>query len=622
MATDQSSSGPGTVRGYERKRGQSEVVDRSGSDDIDRTDVTFRGFLEIRLNGATVSRRRLSESHLVVGRVPGVQLLLDHHTVSRRHAEMFCDPFGRWWIRDLGSTNGTLINDEPITERVLTPADRIGIGDFQLTFHLEQASEQPKPQARAVEDDNPAAVRTLLDFDQPRISATQLRNLLEFSRRLLDIQDGRERLGELLRLMVTKELHGSMAVALRIQKDGSTKMLTRPFLQGGVTSDERAYISRRVIQTLRETREPVVGTNLTSTEDSSMGTVPSHTIASSDELTRSGMRSKARELLSKINVSEMPAVDLTISRRVMEMMVVACPLAPPRTDDQELDVLYVTLPPDFASVEWFSLIQLAAEVYVQGESAAMARKHAQAHAAIERELETARQIQRALLPKALDFPRLDLAVSFEPCKWVGGDYADIVPMADGRLLLAVADVCGKGLQAALVTSSLHTMVRATADTGRSLTELMERVNRHLCGWVPTHSFVTMVAIALSPSTGEIECVNAGHPPVLISSPRGLLRTLQSAANAPLGISPTAMDSERTVLHPGEVLAMYTDGLTELRNESKEMLGQERLGENFARFTAASSEVSSIAAAISKMVEDFRGTQLPEDDRAFILARRR
>src|SRR5262245_15382643 len=87
----------------------------------------WKGFLDIRLNNGSISRRLLTESHVVIGRIPGVQLLLDHHTVSRRHAEMFCDPFGRWWIRDLGSTNGTLVNDEPVSEKVLRPTDRLAM---------------------------------------------------------------------------------------------------------------------------------------------------------------------------------------------------------------------------------------------------------------------------------------------------------------------------------------------------------------------------------------------------------------------------------------------------------------------------------------------------------------
>src|SRR5262249_61703183 len=106
----------------------------------------WKGFLEIRLDGGAPMRRMLAESHVVIGRIPSVQLMLDHHTVSRRHAEMFCDPFGRWWIRDLGSTNGTLVNDEAVAERVLSPGDRVSIGDYTIAFNLEP-SEGARPVA-------------------------------------------------------------------------------------------------------------------------------------------------------------------------------------------------------------------------------------------------------------------------------------------------------------------------------------------------------------------------------------------------------------------------------------------------------------------------------------------
>jgi serine phosphatase RsbU (regulator of sigma subunit)/pSer/pThr/pTyr-binding forkhead associated (FHA) protein len=546
----------------------------------------WKGYLEIRLNGGSVSRRILSESHVVIGRVPGVQLLLDHHTVSRRHAEMFCDPFGRWWIRDLGSTNGTLVNDEPVTEKVLQPSDKIAIGDFMVSFFLEPKVETRSPRgAIALDDDKPTAIRTLMDFDPPRIAAEHLRNLMEFSRRLISVEDPQERLAQLCHLMIGKEFRASLAVALRIRA-GTPTMLSRPFRPSSHQADGNPYISRRVLGKLQETREPVLAGNLASPGPGGP-----------------------------------PSVELTMSRDVMALWVVACPLA---LQDDEMDVLYVTLPPDLGSVEWLSLIALAAEVYQQSESAWTARRHAQAHAAIERELDTARQIQRGLVPKKHDFPGFDVAIAFEPCKWVGGDYVDVVPMPDGRMLFAVADVCGKGLQAALVTSSVHTMVRATTDGGRSLPELMERVNKHLCEWLPAHSFVTMVAIAVDPVTGETECVNAGHPPPIAVSSSGALRFLQSAVNPALGVAITTMESQRGTLAAGDVLLLYTDGLTELRNTSKDMLGQERLGEGFLRICMKDGPrgVSAISVGLRQLLESFRGDQLPEDDRAFLLVRRR
>jgi serine phosphatase RsbU (regulator of sigma subunit) len=547
----------------------------------------WRAHLDIRLNGGASTRRVLTESHLVIGRIPGVQLLLDHHTVSRRHAEMFCDPFGRWWIRDLGSTNGTLVNGETVVERVLEPGDRIAIGDYGIAFAIESTdSTRPSRNAVTYEDEQPTALRLLVDFEPPRLAAGHLHTLLEFSRRLIAVESADERVDALCQLMVRSDFHGTVAMVLRLLPDGTTTPLSRTYMPGPVATTEQPYLSRRVLAKVRETNEPVISGNVN---------------------TRSGGIS----------------VELTMSRDVMALWVVACPL---RAVGEALDVLYVTLPPDCGSPEWLQLFALAGEVYHQSEESWAARRHAQAHAAIERELQTARMIQEGLVPKQhkLDFRGLDVCVDFQPCKWVGGDYVDALPMPDGRVLFTVADVCGKGLQAALVTSSLHTMVRASVDIQPSLTALVERVNRHLCSFLPPHSFVTMVAVAVDPATGEMECVNCGHPPVLVVDRVGDLRLLQSAENPALGMMPVPIESQRGTLEFGDVLAMYTDGLTELRNPAKEMLGEEQLGERFSRICATRPGEGSadIAEALRRLLDEFAGDQVPEDDRAFLLAQRR
>lgn len=551
------------------------------------TSTEWKGYLEIRLADGPPARRPLSESHIVIGRAPGVQLTLDHYTVSRRHAELFCDPFGRWWIRDLGSTNGTLVNDERVNEKVLKPGDRVGIGDYALEFQL------PTRRARAAtdtgglhfEEDKPTAIRKLGELEPPRIAAKHLFTLMDLSRRLLGIEDPTDRYDALCQLMVREDFHGSMALALRVTDAGALTILAgphRPF-QAERREDSLTppYISRRVLAAVQETREPVLAGNL---------------------------------------VNDSATVELTMSRDVMALWVVCCPL---RFEEQMMTLLYVTLPPDFGSVEWLGLIALAAEVYQQAESAWEARRHAQEHAAIERELQMAHQIQRQLVPKRKNYKGLDVTFGFEPCRWVGGDYVDIVPMPDGRFLLAVADVCGKGLQAALICSSVHTMVRATVDAGRGVTGMMDRLNEYLCEYLPEHSFVTMVAVAVDPITGRMECVNAGHPPALVATTDSSVRHLQAAMNPALGMAPVPMEAHEGVLAPGEVLAMYTDGLTELRNTSKQMLGLQQLGSGFAKLCAPPGErtVATIAENLTKMLEEFRGDQLPEDDMAFLLARR-
>jgi serine phosphatase RsbU (regulator of sigma subunit) len=549
--------------------------------------IPWRAYLDVRLNGGPSSRRFLREPHLLIGRVQGVGLLLDHHTVSRRHAEMFCDPFGRYWIRDLGSTNGTVVNGESVIERALEPGDRIALGDYAVAFGLAAAEEGVSGRrATAADDDEPTVVRRLGELEPPRLAAAHLRTLLAFGQELLEVESRAERIDLLCQLVVRPEFHGMASVALRLEDGEAPAALSSTWLPGPAASGLPPYLSRRVLARVRETGEPVIGGNLAPRRPSA------------------------------------PSVELTLARDVMPLWVAACPLD---VQERATDVLYVTLPPECGGAEWLQLFALAGEAYRRSEEAWTARRHAEAHAAIEHELATARQIQNRLLPRlaSADLGGLDVCVAFEPCRWVGGDYVDVIPMPDGRVLLVVADVCGKGLQAALVTSSVHTMTRATASAAPTLAALVERVDRHLASFLPEDSFVTLVAVALDPKTGAIECVNAGHPPALILRKGGAVRSLGEALNPALGIRPGALSPVLARLEPGDVLAMYTDGLTEIRNAAREMLGEQRLGERLARLAAdrPGAGAVEIAQALRAMLDEFRGDALPEDDQAFLIALR-
>lgn len=546
-------------------------------------EATTRAAVEIRLRGGPVTRRALTESPVVIGRVPGVQLVLDDQSVSRRHAEMCCDPFGRWWIHDLNSTNGTLVGEEQVQERALSSGDRITIGDFTLDFTLERDNAAPRSMELSDVDDKPTVIRRLGELEPPRIAAGHLRTLLDFSRQLLEIDEQEARLDALCELLIGNEFCAIMSVVIRVE-GSRIKWLSRPHRPGSQLSSGRPYLSRRVLDMVRDTRQPVLATNMSS------------------------------------HLAGPSAVEISMASAVMELWVIACPF---RSQGDAVDVLYTIIPRDCGTAEWLNLYALAAEVYHQAEAAVEARVREQERAAIRRGLETARQIQLGLLPRQLDFAGLDVAVGFEPCLRVGGDYVDVVPLRDGRVLFVVADVCGKGLQAALVGASLHTMVRAVADSAPPVADLVERVNRHLCEWLPEHSFVTLVAATLDPATGELECVNAGHPPVMIIDTQGAVRTLQEAENPALGIAPAPMATQSTRLQHGDVLAMYTDGLTELRNQEREELGVERLGAELCRAAVARARdpVEATGEALLEALDAFRGEVSPEDDQTFLLARR-
>ncbi len=542
--------------------------------------------VELEFEGGKVERlpRAMLDQHATIGRTPGLSLTLDHDTVSRKHAEIFCDPFGRWWIRDLGSTNGTSVNGERVAERVLRPGDRVGIGDYRLRFQVGSLPEA-RMAGTSLEDtlDGTAApswMRTLRDIEPPQLSASHLSTLMSYSRRLLVLENSQERLDSLCELLVTDEFHALVALIVRISPGDPSRILAGPRRPAHVAEDP-PYVSRTVLRQVIETQEAVLGTNL-----------------------------------PQVN----PGLELTISAEVSPLATIAVPI---HKEEAFTDVLYCNLPPHFGRSDWLALVALAAEVFSQSEMNWAARRHAQQHAAIERELETARLIQQALVDKNPFYPGLEIGIGFEPCRWVGGDYVDTVKLADGRILATVADVCGKGLQAALVTFSIHTMIRAMADYDRTVPQILERLNQHLCDYLPDDSFVTMVSIAIDPRTGVIEYVNAGHPPALVFDELGVCRALGSGENPALGLTPCSFSAQTDRISPGEALLLYTDGLTELKDGTGEMLGGDRLAANFARIYKAlrGGTIEQAGQQLTGMLDAYRGDEFPEDDRAFLLARR-
>ena len=221
--------------------------------------------------------------------------------------------------------------------------------------------------------------------------------------------------------------------------------------------------------------------------------------------------------------------------------------------------------------------------------AAVALENARSHkrnldfARVQQDLEAARGIQRSLLPQRLPaIPGYALAFRSDACYEVGGDYLDIVELPDSSLIMAVADVAGKGLASAITSTGFRSAFRAMAVAGPPLAELAARMNQHHWaeGEEMRRRYVTAIFLRLHPATGELEVVNAGHNPGFLAAPGQPSRLFQ-ASGAPLGLLP-GMDyaAERCHLPPGARLLLYTDGLTEVFRDEEEF-GPARLLGAFA-----------------------------------------
>ena len=524
---------------------------------------------------------------MVVGRSPKIELVLESDTVSRQHMELVKDDAGQWWARDLHSRNGTLVNGARVVSQRLTYGDVIQVEDYFLTYvrgpngMAETAARRPMSEARLTMMDGPIGpVRSLRELGAPKIDASQLSRLIALGGELLATEEADARVRILCELMVSKDMHGTAALAIRLDRAGSREpaLMRPPSLAPG---RETPHISRTVLRTVLASGAPVVA----STFDG------------------------GKEL-----------VKLSLVMEAMSAVVV-----PIGGDQEHLEVLYVALPSNYGTAEWLALISLAGELYRQAESTWAARRQAEAQAVLEEELERARDIQTRLVPRDFHTGRLDVSFDYEACKWVGGDYVDALPLRDGRVLITVMDVCGKGLEAALIAAGLHTTVHVLVHEGLGVAALVRSLNRYLCSTLPAGVFVTMCSLVIDPATGEIEHVNCGHPSPMIATPVGALRELETFEQAPLGF--LDVDAEIVVtrdrLDHGELLALYTDGLSELLNESDRMLGVEGLAAYVAAVAhdAPTTPATPLAARLRAHLSAYRGAAVPADDASFILVLR-
>ena len=182
----------------------------------------------------------------------------------------------------------------------------------------------------------------------------------------------------------------------------------------------------------------------------------------------------------------------------------------------------------------------------------------------------------------------------------------------------------KGLQAALVASSLHTLVRATVDREDALPKLAERINDYLVDYLPEHSFVTMLLVTLDVHSGKFEALSAGHPGAFVVSQSGALRQLQQYVNVGLGMMQTTFAAQAGELDVGDVLLLFTDGVTELENQDRVPLGEERLGTGCSQIVTTNPGASlvSMRERLLGMCGAYRGSSFAADDSTFLLARRR
>lgn len=193
-----------------------------------------------------------------------------------------------------------------------------------------------------------------------------------------------------------------------------------------------------------------------------------------------------------------------------------------------------------------------------------------------RELREAQTIQSDLLPgRAPEVSKFALAGVCLPCRTIGGDWFDYIPLPDGRMAVVLADVAGKGMGAALLMSSTRSIVRMLAQNGHSPGAVLADVNRVLVPDLPSRIFITMIYAVLDPDRRTVTFSSAGHlPPILVDASGA--RAIRVKPQLPLGIKEGNYRDHTVAMPEGSRLFLYSDGVVEARDSSSEEYGEARL----------------------------------------------
>lgn len=521
-------------------------------------------------------------SDVVIGRSQSADLSIPcDRFLSKRHARVFQDT-GAWYVEDLGSRNTTLLNGNPVDERArVLDGDVIRLSDCRIEVSITPRSGDDtavyRP-AAAVLDESDAIGRLQRTPGEPSLKryAERLALLNEVHRALAN-RISQEELFELVLDRAFTHLGAEEGVIFLENDDGELERAAtrrKPEVTGG------DFYSRRLANVVARRGMAALVHDVHEDER----------FSGAESLLAHGIRS-----------------------------IVAAPLAhrPGRAGMIVLATRAVVHNFNHEDMEF--LVSLASVAALRLRNLEL-HEEAKRRAQLQKELEIARRIQVALFPRALpSVEGYELYACNRPSRTVSGDLYRIESRgATNECVLFVADVSGKGIAASLLTASLEALAMGPIEMGRAPDEVCDKVSRRLHARTPPERYATAFLGVLDPETGAVRYANAGHNPALVLRRDGAIEEL-GATGIPLGIMPNASyECGQVALAAGDALIIYTDGITEAKNERGEEFDghlQEACRKHRHRSAAA------LADAISSSLERFIGSRPYEDDRTLVIARR-
>jgi serine phosphatase RsbU (regulator of sigma subunit)/pSer/pThr/pTyr-binding forkhead associated (FHA) protein len=554
----------------------------------------------------------LGRLRITIGRSARNDLCIPDPFASRVHAEVRREG-DEYVLQDLGSANGTLYNGATVQGVIpLTAGGRIQIGETEIMF--DDGTYNSSMGATMITDNSGASL--------PEATIALASGDRTTSGLLEAIEGARTKPEE-----VATSSGGKTATAAKTAKQGDLLALISKV---GITLLASATLNETLEQIVSLVFEAVPADRcLIMMRDQGSEDLRVAVARLRDRVGEVGEIRVSRNVLDEVvirgksvltsdaqhdprfasgtvvlqGVRSVLAVPLGVSDKVFGIIYADSPIAEGRFTEDHLKVLTTLASVAAIRVENTRLIEERLE-----------------RERLERELALASEIQQRFQPTAppvVSGYELQ-GISF-PCYEIGGDYYDFIERDDGRLVIALGDVSGKGTAAALLMSSLHAAVHAQSGSHDTLVATISAVNKYLADNIPANRFVTLFYAELDPGSGSLSFLNAGHNPPLIVHSAGTVEQLASGG-LPLGIKRDADYREgRTQLQHGDVLVIYSDGVTEAVSPSGEEFGPTRLYEVVSRNIEASA--AGIRDRIESSLTKFSQGTSAADDITLVIVKR-
>jgi phosphoserine phosphatase RsbU/P len=498
----------------------------------------------------------LSGDTQIIGRdADRCQIVIPHHAVSREHAKISTQN-GTFFIEDLKSRNHTFVNGKEVAVRTqLKGDDRIKICDFMFQFRDDRQKPRPLPIDMTRDKDDDAEGEetsgiTTIEATQGKVSAQdflqvapsdRLRALLEISTNLAKMLDLESLLPQVAETLFGVFKQADRCFVILLESGKPIAKATRHRRLGG--DDSR--FSRTIVRKTIDSMQSYLSEDASS--DTSLGPAAS---------------------IAEFKIRSVMCVPLATSD--------GRPLGAIQVDTQDRAKKFITDDLNLLTI----VANLAGVAIEKGRlhETVLAREKEQ------KEIELARKVQLGFLPQTL--PKVsgyEFFSHYSPAQTVGGDYYDFVPLPGGRVAIVLGDVAGKGVPAALLVAKLSSEVRFCLVTEPNPGKAISLLNEQMFRGGLQDRFITLAAMILDPITNQLVVINAGHmnPKVYVASKKTLVDAITSEATGfPLGfVEGYEYEAVALNLNPGDVVSVYTDGVTDAMNPAGVMFGPDNLDSN-------------------------------------------